>query len=56
MKLEEIAELSGCQSANSFWVAFKKSAGISPKQFQKQFCASGIHSAPTFEPPLHAGK
>ena len=37
MKLEEIAEISGYQSANSFWVAFRRSTGISPKQYQKQF-------------------
>ena len=40
MKLEEIAEMSGYQSANSFWVAFKHSTGISPKQFQKRFSIS----------------
>lgn len=38
MKLEEIAEQSGYQSANSFWVAFRQATGISPKQYQKQFC------------------
>jgi LacI family transcriptional regulator len=38
LKLEEIAELSGYQSANSFWVAFRKSTGFSPKQYQKRFC------------------
>jgi LacI family transcriptional regulator len=38
MKLEEIAEMCGYQSANSFWVAFKQSTGVSPKQYQKQFC------------------
>jgi LacI family transcriptional regulator len=38
MKLEEIAEKSGYQSANSFWVAFKQATGISPKQYQKRFC------------------
>jgi LacI family transcriptional regulator len=38
MKLEEIAEKSGYQSANSFWVAFKQTTGISPKQYQKHFC------------------
>ena len=37
MKLEEIAEASGYQSANSFWVAFRQSTGMSPKQYQKQF-------------------
>ena len=38
LKLEEIAELSGYQSANSFWVAFRHSTGLSPKQYQKRFC------------------
>jgi LacI family transcriptional regulator len=37
LKLEAIAEMSGYQSANSFWVAFKQATGISPKQYQKQF-------------------
>ncbi|HTV41909.1 MAG TPA: DNA-binding transcriptional regulator [Candidatus Sulfotelmatobacter sp.] len=36
-KLEEIAEMSGYQSVNSFWVAFRKATGLSPKQYQKQF-------------------
>jgi LacI family transcriptional regulator len=36
-KLEAIAEMCGYQSANSFWVAFKQSTGITPKQFQKRF-------------------
>jgi LacI family transcriptional regulator len=39
IKLDEIAEKSGYQSANSLWVAFKQSTGLSPKQYQKQFCA-----------------
>jgi LacI family transcriptional regulator len=38
MKLEEIAEMCGYQSANSFWVAFRQATGMSPKQYQKQFC------------------
>jgi LacI family transcriptional regulator len=38
MKLEEIAEKSGYQSGNSFWIAFKQATGMSPKQYQKQFC------------------
>jgi LacI family transcriptional regulator len=38
LKLEVIAEMSGYQSANSFWVAFKQATGMSPKQFHKQFC------------------
>ena len=50
MKLEEIAEMSGCQKDNSFWVVFKKSAGVSPEQYQKQsFCASGIHLSENHE-------
>jgi LacI family transcriptional regulator len=38
MKLDEIAEKSGYQSANSFWVAFRRATGMSPKKYQKQFC------------------
>lgn len=38
LKLDEIAEMSGYQSANSFWVAFRQTTGISPRQYQKQFC------------------
>jgi LacI family transcriptional regulator len=38
MKLDEIAELSGYQNTNSFWIAFKQSTGMSPRQYQKQFC------------------
>lgn len=37
LKLDAVAEMSGYQSANSFWVAFKQSTGVSPKQYQKQF-------------------
>lgn len=35
-KLDVIAEACGYQSANSFWVAFKQSTGMSPKQYQKK--------------------
>jgi LacI family transcriptional regulator len=35
-KMDTIAEMSGYESANSFWVAFKRSTGMSPKQYQKQ--------------------
>lgn len=38
LKLEAVAEACGYQSANSFWLAFKHTTGISPKQFQKRFC------------------
>ncbi len=38
MKLDEIAEKSGYQSANSLWAAFRQATGMSPKQYQKQFC------------------
>ncbi len=40
VKLEVVAEQCGYQSGNSFWLAFKHTTGISPKQFQKQFAAS----------------
>ena len=39
LKLEAVAEACGYQSANSFWLAFKHTTGLSPKQFQKQFCS-----------------
>ena len=38
MKLEEIAEKCGYQSGNSFWVAFREATGMSPRQYQKQYC------------------
>jgi LacI family transcriptional regulator len=38
IKMDEIAEMSGYQSPNSFWIAFKQSTGMSPRQYQKQFC------------------
>jgi LacI family transcriptional regulator len=37
MKLEEIAERSGYQSANSFWVAFRQATGLSPRQYQQRY-------------------
>ncbi len=37
MKLDEIAEMSGYQSGNSFWVAFRQATGMTPKQYQKRF-------------------
>jgi len=37
MKLDEIAEKSGYQNANSFWVAFRQTTGLSPKQYQAKF-------------------
>jgi LacI family transcriptional regulator len=36
-KMDSIAELCGYESGNSFWVAFKRATGISPRQFQKKF-------------------
>jgi LacI family transcriptional regulator len=38
MKLEALAEGCGYQNANTFWLAFKQTVGISPKQYQKRFC------------------
>ena len=35
-KLNTIGELCGYQSANSFWYAFKMSAGISPQEYRKK--------------------
>jgi LacI family transcriptional regulator len=36
-KLEVVAEMCGYESGNSFWVAFRRAVGISPRQYQKQF-------------------
>ena len=33
-KMEVLANMCGYQSANSFCVAFKQSAGVSPKQYR----------------------
>jgi LacI family transcriptional regulator len=35
-KMDTIAEMCGYESGNSFWVAFKRATGISPRQYQKQ--------------------
>lgn len=35
-KMDAIAEMCGYENGNSFWVAFKRATGISPKQYQKQ--------------------
>ena len=37
LKCEAVAEMCGYQSSNSFWVAFKHSTGMSPKQYQKKW-------------------
>lgn len=39
-KMEVIAKMCGYESANSFWVAFKRLMGMSPKQYQKKFAAT----------------
>lgn len=39
-KIEAVAEMCGYENANSFWVSFKRSTGISPKAFQKQAMAA----------------
>jgi LacI family transcriptional regulator len=36
-KMDAIAQLCGYESPNSFWVAFKRATGLSPKQYKKQF-------------------
>jgi LacI family transcriptional regulator len=35
-KIDTIAELSGYENSNSFWVAFKRITGLSPRQYQKR--------------------
>ena len=36
-KTAGIAEMCGYQSLNSFWVAFRKATGLSPKQYRQKF-------------------
>ncbi len=43
-KIEAIAEMCGYQSGNSFWVAFKQTTGMSPKQYQRGLTGSSIAS------------
>ena len=35
-KMDVIAEMCGYENGNSFWVAFKRSTGVTPKEYQKQ--------------------
>jgi len=37
MKLDDLAETCGYQSANSFWVAFRQATGMSPRQYRQRF-------------------
>jgi len=36
-KIDAIAEMCGYQSSNSFWVAFRRATGMSPKQYRLTF-------------------
>jgi LacI family transcriptional regulator len=36
LPLDQIAELCGFRSVNSFWVAFRRSVGMSPKRYQRR--------------------
>jgi LacI family transcriptional regulator len=36
-KTESVANMCGYQNLNSFWVAFRKATGMSPKQYRKKF-------------------
>lgn len=36
-KTDVVAEMCGYENGNSFWVAFKRSTGLTPRQYQKQF-------------------
>lgn len=36
-KTETVGKMCGYQNANSFWVAFRKATGLSPKQYRKEF-------------------
>jgi LacI family transcriptional regulator len=40
-KIEAVAVLCGYESANSFWVAFKRAARMTPKQYREQVGAAG---------------
>ena len=40
-KMEAIAGLCGYERSNSFWVAFKRATGQSPKQYQRQLGRTG---------------
>jgi LacI family transcriptional regulator len=39
-KTETIAAMCGYENINSFWVAFRKDTGLSPKQYRQQFSHS----------------
>lgn len=39
-KVDAVAEMCGYENANSFWVSFKRSTGMSPRAFQKQAVAA----------------
>jgi len=41
-KTEDVAARCGYQSVNSFWVAFRKATGMSPKQYRQKY---GYHPA-----------
>jgi LacI family transcriptional regulator len=41
-KLETVGESCGYQSPNSFWFAFKKATGLSPKQYREKFARRSI--------------
>ena len=36
-KTERVAEMCGYRSVNSFWVAFRKATGVSPKQYRLKY-------------------
>lgn len=38
VKLATVAHACGFQNANTFWVAFRQATGLTPKQYQSQFC------------------
>jgi transcriptional regulator GlxA family with amidase domain len=39
-KMDELAEMCGYESANSFWVSFKRATGKSPKAYQKAIAST----------------
>lgn len=40
-KMDAVGEMCGYESGNSFWVAFKRSTGVSPKEYQKRLSKAG---------------
>jgi transcriptional regulator GlxA family with amidase domain len=44
LNLKSVAARSGYRKPNSFWIAFRKNVGVSPKKFQNRVRTSHAHS------------